>query len=185
MHAVHTHTLSFFLLFFYWGRKKDGGALVKFEYQSSTEDEARRILATLVTQASLGLKNKWAPFNFSPVRSFLVKGQPFLEDMVRRYPTKRLRVEFQGDHSVGVEALYEELRQYGKIYNITLSPNCVMGKDPPRYAIVQFTRIRAAASARNCLHGCTIDGTRINILYERHLVKKKKKGQEIRAIGGY
>lgn len=116
-------------------------------------------------------KRTLAPFNFRPVRSFLVKGHPFLEDMVRRYPTTRLRIEFQGD-AIGVEKLYQHLRQYGKIYDIALYPNPASGKDPARYAIVQFTRVRAATSARNCLHGHLIHDTRLNILYERQMVSE-------------
>lgn len=104
-----------------------------------------------------------------PIRTFLVKGEPFYEDMVARYPSPRLRIEFQGE-PVTVERLYKHLRKYGRIYDIAVYPNPYTSKDPPRYAIAQFTRIRSATSARNCLHGHFIQGQRINILYERQLV---------------
>jgi hypothetical protein len=125
----------------------------------------------IVSKVNMYLEGKrtLAPFNFRPVRSFLVKGHPFLEDMVRRYPTTRLRIEFQGN-AIGVEKLYQHLRLYGKIYDIALYPNPASGKDPARYAIVQFTRVRSATSARNCLHGHLINDTRLNILYERQMV---------------
>lgn len=113
-----------------------------------------------------------APFNFQSVRAFFVKGAPFVEDILSRYPTQRVRVEFQGD-AVNVERLYQHLRPYGKIFDIALYPNPIMAKDPARYAIVQFTRVRSATSARNCLHGHYVDGTRLNILYERQLVSLK------------
>lgn len=111
-----------------------------------------------------------APFNLQPIRAFLVKGSPFLEDMIARYPTQKLRIEFQGE-AVNIEKLYTHLRPYGKVFDISLHPNPLTAKDPSRYAIVQFTRVRTATSARNCLHGHYIDGTRLNILYERELVR--------------
>ena len=111
-----------------------------------------------------------APFNFRQVRAFLVKGQPFLEDILAHYPTPRLRIEFQGEKPVNVESLYHLLRPYGNIFDISLYPNPNTGKDPARYAIVQFTRIRFATSARNCLHGYSVDNTRLNIVYERQMV---------------
>ncbi|KAI8081771.1 RNA12 protein-domain-containing protein [Halteromyces radiatus] len=151
------------------GRNKDGGAIIKFGYQSGDEQKMEAA-KEIVSKVNIFLEGKrtLAPFNFRPVRSFLVKGHPFLEDMVRRYPSLRLRVEFQGE-PVSVEKLYKHLRQYGKIYDIALYPNPAAGKDPARYAIVQFTRIRAATSARNCLHGHLIGDTRLNILYERQM----------------
>lgn len=109
-----------------------------------------------------------APFNFKSVRAFLVKGAPFMEDIIARYPTQRIRIEFQGE-AVNVEKLYRHLRPYGRVFDISLYPNPHIAKDPARYAIVQFTRIRYATSARNCLHGHYIDGTRLNILYERQV----------------
>lgn len=109
-----------------------------------------------------------APFNFQNVRAFLVKGSPFMEDIIARYPTQRIRIEFQGE-AVSVEKLYQHLRPYGRVFDISIYPNPHIAKDPPRYAIAQFTRIRFATSARNCLHGHYIDGTRLNILYERQV----------------
>jgi RNA recognition motif-containing protein len=96
-----------------------------------------------------------------------------MEDILARYPTQRLRVEFQGE-AVNVERLYQHLRPYGKIFDIALYPNPIKAKDPARYAIVQFTRVRSATSARNCLHGHIVDGTRLNVLYERQLVRFKR-----------
>ncbi|KAI9497812.1 RNA12 protein-domain-containing protein [Zychaea mexicana] len=112
--------------------------------------------------------NVVASFNLQQIRAFLVKGEPFLEDLVARYPSPRLRIEFQGE-PVTVERLYKHLREYGKIYDIALHPNPFTSKEPARYAIVQFTRVRSATSARNCLHGHLIQGNRLNILYERQL----------------
>ncbi|KAI9249027.1 RNA12 protein-domain-containing protein [Sporodiniella umbellata] len=150
-------------------RTKDGGAIVKFSY-SSTEETKAVVAKELVDriQGYIQKSSLVAPFNFQQLRTFLVKGQPFLEDLLARYPTQRLRIEFQGD-PVHIERLYEQLRPYGKIFDISLHPNPNVGKDPSRYAIVQFKRIRSATSARNCLHGYTVDGTRLNVLYERQM----------------
>ncbi|KAG0174792.1 mitochondrial escape protein 2 [Apophysomyces sp. BC1015] len=150
-------------------RTKDGGAIVKFAYKSSDEQrkEAAKDIVSKVSE-SLEKHNRVAPFNLQPLRAFLVKGEPFLEDIVTRYPTARLRIEFQGE-PVSVEKLYGHLRQYGRLHDIALYPTPLVAKDPPRYAIAQFTRIRSATSARNCLHGHVIHGSRLNVLYERQL----------------
>lgn len=150
---------------------KDGGAIVKFTFRSTdaTKTEKAKDIVERI-QEYIQQSNIVAPFNLQQVRAFLVKGQPFLEDILARYPTPRLRVEFQGDPT-NVEALYAHLRPYGRIFDISLYPNPNIGKDPARYAIVQFTRIRYAASARNCLHGHVIDNTRLNILYEKQMVR--------------
>ncbi|KAI7856021.1 RNA12 protein-domain-containing protein [Circinella umbellata] len=150
-------------------RTKDGGALVEFGFKCSLEDK-KAVAKEIVEKIENHMKehNVVASFNLQPVRAFLVKGEPFLEDIVVRYPTPRLRVEFQGE-PVTVERLYKHLREYGKIYDIALHPNPFTSKEPARYAIVQFTRVRSATSARNCLHGHLIQGNRLNILYERQL----------------
>ncbi|KAI8066496.1 RNA12 protein-domain-containing protein [Gongronella butleri] len=150
-------------------RSKDGGAIVKFAFDSGS-GEKEQVALDIAARVNSYLQQKTtrAGFNFQPVRSFLVKGQPFLEDIVRRYPSQRLRVEFQGN-PVSVEQLYSHFREYGRIYDISIYPNPMTGKDPARYAVVQYTRMRFATSARNCLHGHVIQDTRLNILYEPQL----------------
>ncbi|KAI9283364.1 RNA12 protein-domain-containing protein [Sporodiniella umbellata] len=150
-------------------RTKDGGAIVNFSFLSS--DVTKNKVAEKIVhkiQEHVKSKNIVEPFTFQQVRAFLVKGEPFLEDILARYPSPRLRIEFQGD-PINVEKLFHQLRPYGRIIDISLYPNPSAGKDPARYAIVQFTRVRFATSARNCLHGYKIDNTRLNILYERQM----------------
>lgn len=153
-------------------RSKDGGAILRFSFESSIQDK-KRIASEIAEKVAKHLEENRtvAPFNLQRLRAFLVKGEPFLEDILARYPTPRLRIEFQGaGEPVPVEKLYKHLRPYGRIYDIALYPNPHVSKDPPRYAIIQFTRVRSATSARNCLHGHVIHGSRLNILYERQLV---------------
>ncbi|KAL9553734.1 hypothetical protein MBANPS3_003159 [Mucor bainieri] len=152
-----------------FARTKDGGAIVTFSFKStdgSKVDVAKDIVSRI--NDYIAKHNIVAPYNLQSVRAFLVKGSPFMEDMIARYPTNRLRIEFQGE-AVNVERLYRHLRPYGKVFDISLYPNPIVAKDPARYAIAQFTRTRFATSARNCLHGHYIDGTRLNILYEKQL----------------
>ncbi|EPB90204.1 hypothetical protein HMPREF1544_02888 [Mucor circinelloides 1006PhL] len=152
-----------------FARTKDGGAIVTFSFKStdgSKVDVAKDIVSRI--NDYIAKQNIVAPYNLQSVRAFLVKGSPFMEDMIARYPTNRLRIEFQGE-AVNVERLYRHLRPYGKVFDIALYPNPIVAKDPARYAIAQFTRTRFATSARNCLHGHYIDGTRLNILYEKQL----------------
>ncbi|KAI9027400.1 RNA12 protein-domain-containing protein [Phycomyces nitens] len=150
-------------------RKKDGGAIVRFTFTSTPSDkkEAGKEITSKVF-SYIENHSTLAAFNFQPMRAFYVKGQPFMEDLVARYPTQRLRVEFQGA-PVEIEKLYKQMRTYGRIYDISMYPNPIVSKDPVRYAIVSFTKIRSATSARNCLHGHTVGGTRLNVLYEQQL----------------
>ncbi|KAI8641214.1 RNA12 protein-domain-containing protein [Parasitella parasitica] len=152
-----------------FARTKDGGAIVTFAFKS-TDGSKVNIATDIVARVNeyITQHNIVAPFNFRSVRAFLVKGSPFMEDMIARYPTNRLRIEFQGE-AVNVERLYQHLRPYGRVFDIALYPNPIVAKDPARYAIAQFTRVRHATSARNCLHGHYIDGTRLNMLYEKQL----------------
>jgi RNA recognition motif. (a.k.a. RRM, RBD, or RNP domain) len=90
-----------------------------------------------------------------------------MEDIVSRYPSLKLKVEFQGP-DLTIEQLYNNFRPYGRIFDISiLSP---ASKELPRYAMIQFTRMRSATSARNCLHGLKLEGTRLNIGYESQMV---------------
>ncbi|KAI9348343.1 RNA12 protein-domain-containing protein [Pilaira anomala] len=152
-----------------FARTKDGGAIVTFSFQSTDAAKAQ-VAKDLIHRINeyIAKENIVAKFNFRTVRAFLVKGTPFMEDLIARYPTQRLRIEFQGD-PVNLETLYKQLRPYGRIFDLSIYPNPHISKDPARYAIAQFTRVRYAASARNCLHGSIMDGTRLNILYERQL----------------
>nr|KAJ3419606.1 mitochondrial escape protein 2 [Polyrhizophydium stewartii] len=84
--------------------------------------------------------------------------------MVSRVPTSRLHVEFHGP-DLTVEQLYREFRNYGRIMDVTLQPSS--SKDVPRFASVEFVNKRSATSARNCIHGESIDGTRVHIGYEK------------------
>ncbi|OBZ89957.1 Mitochondrial escape protein 2 [Choanephora cucurbitarum] len=150
-------------------RTKDGGAIVTFTFKS-TDGQKLNVAKEIVDKINhhVTTNNIVAPFNFQSVRAFLVKGQPFLEDILARYPTQRLRIEFQGP-AVHVETLYHQLRPYGKLFDLAIYPNPITAKDPARYAMAYFTRMRHATSARNCLHGHVVEGTRLNVLYERQL----------------
>jgi len=148
-------------------RTKEGGAFVKFKYKSDTQSvlPASKLIMKHISDH---LKEHYTRtfFNFQPVRAFLVKGEPFIEDIISRYPSLKLRVEFQGP-DLTIEQLYHNFRPYGKIFDISiLSP---ASKELPRYATVQFSRMRSATSARNCLHGLKLEGTRLNIVYESQM----------------
>lgn len=80
---------------------------------------------------------------------------------MNRWPAQKLKVEFQGGNPIEEERLWELLRPYGKIHDIT------MGKTD---AEVTFSRMRGATSARNCAHGLKLqDGTRLVLNYKSEL----------------
>ncbi|KAL7273090.1 mitochondrial escape protein 2 [Rhizina undulata] len=151
-------------------RLKDGGAFVKFISADPAETES-------IIKAHL--KEKLLKPWFSPfqrVKSHLVRGKPWLEDLYR-FPSAKLRVEFVDESGKGLsqETLYALFRRYGKISNII--PQSPASKDLPKFAIIQFVRMRAATAARNCLHGYTVPemeavmgkegGVTLRVLYER------------------
>jgi hypothetical protein len=97
-----------------------------------------------------------------------------------RIPSARLRVEFLPSPSsdsapveLTQEMLYSIFRRYGKIKDIEGQPSD--SKTMPRYAIVDFTRVKHAILARSCIHGITVPETKtegkkqalLKLTYER------------------
>ncbi|KAJ1796911.1 mitochondrial escape protein 2, partial [Coemansia sp. RSA 2599] len=148
--------------------KRDGGSIVYFTFAADPGNEdAKRVGKELVdavdSYLSSGARGRnW--FDFAPIRSLPVKGVPFSEDIVRMLPSKRVRVEFDGP-DLTVEQLFNEFRQFGKIVDIETQPTSC--KDTPRWAIVHFSKLRAATSARNCVHGDVLGVTRLQLSYVR------------------
>ncbi|KAJ8325077.1 mitochondrial escape protein 2 [Batrachochytrium dendrobatidis] len=138
---------------------KEGGLYLKFKYKGGTIEEAIEAIQAHVH--STGIRSI---FNFGRINAFEVKGRPWVEDMVFRIPSRRLHVEFHGP-DLSVEQLYREFRSFGRIMDITIQPSSI--KDLPRFASVEFVNKRSATSARNCIHGELIDGTRVHIGYEK------------------
>ncbi|KAK9450796.1 RNA12 protein-domain-containing protein [Limtongia smithiae] len=146
-------------------RPKDGGAIIK--YKNTGELSEKEVEQKIQEYASDREITSWfSPFN--KMRTFIIKGTPWIEDL-HTFPSIRLRVEFDGP-DVEQEMLFYLFRRYGLIRDITpLSP---ASKDLPRYATLQFVRMRGATSARNCLHGVVApNGTKLHIFYEPTLQK--------------
>jgi RNA recognition motif-containing protein len=99
---------------------------------------------------------------FSPfrrIRTNLVVGKPWLEDLYR-FPSCRVKVEFVPTSPGGTaaelsqETLYSLFRRYGKIAEI--SSQASDSKVLPKFAYLDFARMRHAIMARNCMHGLRI-----------------------------
>ncbi|GBC02865.1 hypothetical protein RclHR1_04870008 [Rhizophagus clarus] len=148
-------------------RKREGGMFVNFVFRVDPTQK-KKALEEISQKVQTFLKDKsivpW--FNVRPTESYLVKGEPFIEDLSNRYPASRLRVEFQGP-DISIETLYEYFRPYGLIRDISLLS--ASSKDLPRYAMIQYSKMRSATSAKNCIHGITVNGTRLNIVYDMPL----------------
>lgn len=165
-------------------RLKEGGAFVKFSHDpaqiktSELENTLREFLK----------KNPIKPW-FNPirrVRAFLVQGKPWVEDL-NRFPSSRLKVQFvparpgQAAADLPQEPLYSLFRRYGKIIDITTQP--ADSKEVPRYAYLNFMKVRHAIMAKNCMHGYMVlpvdgagcAGTILKLEYE-----KRKKAHWIR-----
>ncbi|KAF3902056.1 hypothetical protein AA313_de0209727 [Arthrobotrys entomopaga] len=155
-------------------RIKDGGAFVKFELPpNTTPQQVEKRMQELLAQ-----RNTRPWFNpFNRLKCFLVRGQPWFEDL-NRFPVKRLKVEFEGA-DISAEQLYSTFRPFGRLVDIT--PLAKDSKELPRYAYLQFWKIRSATAARNCLHDIKIKNsegaiTQLRILYapvaKAHVIRK-------------
>ncbi|KAJ3187711.1 mitochondrial escape protein 2 [Gaertneriomyces sp. JEL0708] len=155
---------SFPHLFVYKGATpnwKEGGLFVHFQYEKGAGEAVDTIRAWVNEQ---GLRS-W--MNLQRVRCFQVRGHPWVDDMLGRLPSRILKVEFHGPDP-SVADLYTLFRPFGRIVDISPQPASV--KDLPRSATIEFTRIRSATSARNCLNQSKVHDTELAITY----VKQKR-----------
>ncbi|KIJ17097.1 hypothetical protein PAXINDRAFT_167891 [Paxillus involutus ATCC 200175] len=147
--------------------QKDGGVFVKFSYSATDTDTAlKEIENELRDEAERhGGMPSWAGLDWGSV--WLVKGQPWLEDM-NRYPSVIVKAAFHGP-DVQEEALYQLFRPYGRIHDI--SPPKPVPAGTLRSADISFVRVRSATIARNTVHGYRFsDGgstTRLQTIYQR------------------
>ncbi|MCJ1387141.1 mitochondrial escape protein 2 [Xylographa soralifera] len=158
-------------------RLKEGGAFVKFSHEPHVE--AKEIEGTLKTYLKENPIKPW----FNPwrrVRTFLVKGRPWVEDLYR-FPSSRLRVEFlpiePGGEAAELsqETLYSIFRRYGKLADIMPQP--VDSKVTPKFAFLNYRLVRHAIMAKNCMHGFVVPGsegggkagTVIKLIYEQKM----------------
>ncbi|KAM7187220.1 RNA12 domain containing protein [Naviculisporaceae sp. PSN 640] len=156
-------------------RLKDGGAFVKFTYPETTSPkEIQDQISSFLTETPL--KPWFSPFR--SVKSGLVQGVPWLEDLYR-LPKSRIRVEFvqatdeETPAELSQETLYSLFRKYGKIGEITSQPSD--SKVTPRFAYVDFVLVRDAIMAKNCMHGFILreqgskSATRLRLSYEQRV----------------
>lgn len=156
-------------------RLKDGGAFVKFSHpEGITAKEIEGLVRQYLREKPV---KPW--FNpFRRIRANLVVGKPWLEDLYR-FPSSRMKVEFVPTNPGGEaaelsqETLYSLFRKYGKLAEITPQPSD--SKILPKYAYLDFARLRHAIMARNCMHGLQVleaggggaAGTRLRLSFEQ------------------
>ncbi|CAG7854068.1 Mitochondrial escape protein 2 Flags: Precursor [Serendipita indica DSM 11827] len=139
-------------------RVKDGGAFVKFKYTQLTQPadgeqplDPPALEAEIKRQVKeLGGIKSWLGDNKGDV--WLVRGRPWKEDM-RRYASNDMKVYFEGP-DIYQETLYDILRHYGQVSNISNPVPVPAGN--LRYSTIQFSTLRAATRAHNCVHGFTL-----------------------------
>jgi hypothetical protein len=156
-------------------RIKEGGCFVKFSHDDAIS--LQELEGTLKAYMQEQPIKPW--FNpFRRVRAYLVVGRPWLEDLYR-LPSARLRVEFlpttpeSSAAELTQETLFTLFRKYGKLAEITPQPSD--SKVLPRYATIDYARMRFATMAKNCMHGFVLveeegggmAGTVLKLTYER------------------
>jgi hypothetical protein len=82
---------------------KEGGIYLEFKYKGGTTEEALWSIKNHLKQNSIR-----SDFNFGPINAHLVKGNPWVEDLISRVPSSRLHVEFHGP-DLTVESLFRSL----------------------------------------------------------------------------
>jgi hypothetical protein len=156
-------------------RLKEGGAFVKFSHDPQVQaSDVEKSLKQYLRENPI---KPW--FNpFWRVRAAVVHGRPWVEDL-HRFPASRLKVEFvptspgQELPELSQEDLYMFFRKYGKLADIVPQP--AESKVVPRYAYLNFMKVRHAIMAKNCMHGYIVPGregkvnagTLLKIGYER------------------
>ena len=137
-------------------RLKDGGAFVKFQHPDGiTAKDIEGLVSRYLKENPI---KPW--FNpFRRIRTNLVVGKPWLEDLYR-FPSTRIKVEFVPTSPGGEaaelsqESLYSLFRKYGKLAEISSQPS--ESKILPKYAYLDFASVRHSIMARNCMHGIKI-----------------------------
>ncbi|OAT11105.1 RNA12 protein [Blastomyces gilchristii SLH14081] len=134
-------------------RYDEGGAFVKFALDSGVD--ATELEHQLKDHLAKNPIRPW--FNpFYTTHAALVRGRPWIEDLYR-IPSKMLKVEFlptfpeASAAELTQETLYSLARRYGKLTDIVAQPSD--SKVVPRYALIEYNRLRSAVAAKNCLHG--------------------------------
>lgn len=137
-------------------RLREGGAFVKFSHDPHVQaPEVEKTFQQFLKE------NPVKPW-FNPllqVSTCLVHGKPWVEDL-NRFPSSKLKVEFvpatpgQPAAELAQEPLYSLFRRYGKLVDIVPQPTD--SKEVPRYAYLNFMRVRQAIMAKNCMHGYTV-----------------------------
>jgi len=158
-------------------RLKEGGAFVKFSHDPAVSvEELEGTLKAYMREKPL--KPWFNPFNH--VRAYLVQGSPWIEDLYRM-PSTRIKVEFlptspeASAAELNQEILYSLFRRYGKLAEITPQPSD--SKILPKFAYIDYTRMRYATMAKNCMHGFVLvseagggkSGTLLRLGYERKM----------------
>ncbi|TDL27233.1 hypothetical protein BD410DRAFT_740017 [Rickenella mellea] len=165
--SVHTHGFKYLSV---EPRIKDGGVFVKFQYDSAAEED--KAADDIVNDLRAAAKTKggfpsW--LNINPGNAWIVKGQPWREDL-NRFASPIMKVSFDGP-DIREEKLYDLLRPYGRIADLNgpnPAPTGVL-----RSAMVNFRNVRSATIAHNTLHGLSLPSsssgppTKLYTMYER------------------
>ncbi|KAI0797741.1 exonuclease [Abortiporus biennis] len=133
-------------------QEKDGGVFVKFQYNGNEEKSTlEEILLQARENASKhGGIPSWAGIPRGDI--WLVKGRPWREDL-NRFASPIVKISFEGP-DVSEENLYDLLRPYGRI--VDLNPPTPVPAGTLRSTTVHFRNVRAATTARNAIHGLSV-----------------------------
>jgi hypothetical protein len=121
--------------------KKQSGCFVKFQ---SVEEAHQAHDAINKTQTG--------------IRSWFVQGEPFVEDLIRREPGAKLKLQFVGGKPLTQEQIFKMFRPYGQMKDIIFSDTGEVK--------VWYKNIASATAAKNCLHGRRIGDMSLVVHYD-------------------
>ncbi|KAI5124079.1 hypothetical protein M0805_003906 [Coniferiporia weirii] len=152
-------------------RNKDGGVFVNFSYDTRSGNDAISDIVKEVKAVgdAKGGFPTWTGLRQASGDVWLVQGKPWREDL-NRYASPMLKVAFDGP-DIREEGLYEVFRPFGRLVDLTSPAPGPAGA--LRSSVVTFRKVRAAAIARNCVHGVVLPApsatTQLHTIYERPL----------------
>ncbi|CAD6566825.1 MAG: mitochondrial escape protein 2 [Cyphobasidiales sp. Tagirdzhanova-0007] len=156
-------------------RVKDGGAFVRCSYRADEPAPGQKdtslpdIEQDVIQYYNAKAERPW--YSWRTSQAHLVKGRPWQEDILNRFPSNTLHIEFESGPELTQEQVFNIFRPYGRIKD--LEPQPPSSKDLPRFANVTYISTRMAAAARNSLYGYQVDSgsglTSLRILYKERL----------------
>lgn len=114
---------------------------------------------------------RWACWWLGPTRVHRVWGEPFFADLAFLRPSSQLNVEVTGP-PVQEEQLFTALRQYGRMYSLTMSSDSGSSAARRVAASAGFTTVRGSVAAQFGLHRAKLGSSTLYMRFTPWTVRR-------------